>query len=136
MFGNRSGVVLGRQSPPAEIDTREDYLGWWLGEECSLRFEIRRANGFVHSIAYGYMTHYVFDDSRLYAQVDGLEFLIEGRHLRCMFESMGQCRCWWVQEYSPQRFRLKNDFEEPVIERVIVRQATNMADFVSRCADL
>lgn len=111
-------------------DTRPPYMAFMAGEEMFTRLHLHRADGFVHSISYGYLSHYSFNEvtgDKCLISVGGIMFTIVGAYLHEIFQAIDNQQCAWVQAYDATRFAKPIYDYAPFVERIDVQIPLDLA---------
>lgn len=107
-YAPKIGVGLGAQTVVAELETDDlGSFGWLRGvKEFSRMLELRRKDGSILAVGYGYLDHVEFSPSEgITLSVAGRKFRIKGRNLNAevrptvrLFEGVCRHRVPWISE--------------------------------------
>ncbi|KAB2940453.1 MAG: hypothetical protein KJ057_17245 [Phycisphaerae bacterium] len=108
-YAPKIAAGLGGQSVVTEIDAPDDLgaFGWLRGvKDFSRMLELRRKDGSILAVGYGYLDHAEFNPSEgITLSVAGRKIRIKGRNLNAevrptvrLFEGITRHRVPWIQE--------------------------------------
>lgn len=108
-FAPKVGATPGGPSLVADLDATDDLgaFGWLRGiRDRAVMLELRRKDGEILAVGYGYLDHAAFDPSQgVTLSVAGKKIRIKGRNLNAevrptvrLFEGIARHRVPWVQE--------------------------------------
>ncbi len=108
-YAPKIAAGLGGQSVVTDIDAADDLggFGWLRGvKDFSRMLELRRKDGSILAVGYGYMDHVEFNPSEgITLSVAGRKIRIKGRNLNAevrptvrLFEGITRHRVPWIQE--------------------------------------
>lgn len=92
-----------------------------------LRFEVRRANGLAHSMAYTYLVNFSYarsDYGALFFACGGIAVEVTGRNLRPIVDAMKLHTCEFIEEWNAAAFDAPAD-DTPLVERITVELFKN-----------
>lgn len=128
-YAPKIAAGFGGQTIISELDVTDDLgaFGWLRGvKDFSRMLELRRKDGSILAVGYGYLDHAEFNPSEgITLSVAGRKIRIKGRNLNAevrptvrLFEGVCRHRVPWIQE-ADRAGSMQADDRETIIEAIV-----------------